>query len=83
MFDTEIYLQGLLVALLIPALTWVVSVFKRDVSIVDSIWSLMILAGGAAGIAAAICVQKKCSPRSLDFSSQRSSHFTASYCENA
>jgi steroid 5-alpha reductase family enzyme len=43
MFDTGIYLQGLLVALLIPALTWIVSVFKRDVSIVDSIWSLVLL----------------------------------------
>jgi steroid 5-alpha reductase family enzyme len=43
MFDTEIYLQGLLVALLLPALTWVVSLFKRDVSIVDSIWSLVLL----------------------------------------
>jgi len=43
MFDTDIYLQGLLVALLLPALTWVVSVFKRDVSIVDSIWSLVLL----------------------------------------
>ena len=43
MFDTEIYIQGLLVALLLPALTRVVSVFKRDVSIVDSIWSLILL----------------------------------------
>lgn len=43
MFDTELYLQGLLIALLMPALTWVVSVFKRDVSIVDSIWSLVLL----------------------------------------
>ncbi len=43
MFDTEIYLQGMLVALLAPALAWVVSIFKRDVSIVDSIWSLVLL----------------------------------------
>ncbi len=42
-FDLDIYLYGLLVAVLGPALTWVVSVFRRDVSIVDSIWSLVLL----------------------------------------
>jgi steroid 5-alpha reductase family enzyme len=42
-FDLDIYLYGLLVAVLGPALTWVVSLFRRDVSIVDSIWSLVLL----------------------------------------
>lgn len=41
-----LYLQGLGVMAGLAVLTWLLSVFKRDVSIVDSIWSLMILAGG-------------------------------------
>lgn len=40
------YLEGLAVILILAIVTWIVSVFKRDVSIVDSLWSLMILAGG-------------------------------------
>lgn len=43
MFDLESYFYGLLVALLVPALTWVVSLFRQDVSIVDSIWALILL----------------------------------------
>jgi len=46
-FDPDLFLHGLPVALLVPALTWVASVFKRDVSIVDSIWSLVLLGLGA------------------------------------
>jgi steroid 5-alpha reductase family enzyme len=44
MSDLEVYLYGLLVALLLAALTWLVSLFKTDVSIVDSLWSLILLA---------------------------------------
>ena len=44
MFDLNIYLSGLVIALLLPLLTWIVSLFKRDVSIVDSLWSLIFLA---------------------------------------
>ena len=33
-----------MVALLATTLTWVVSLFKQDVSIVDSVWSLVLLA---------------------------------------
>lgn len=40
--------EGLLAALVIGFATWLLSVWRRDVSIVDSAWSLMILA--AAGI---------------------------------
>jgi steroid 5-alpha reductase family enzyme len=37
-----------LAGLRVPAAaTWVASYFKRDISIVDSVWSLMILLGGA------------------------------------
>jgi steroid 5-alpha reductase family enzyme len=43
-FDLDIYLSGLLVALLATTLTWVVSLFRHDVSIIDSVWSLVLLA---------------------------------------
>jgi len=39
------YLTGLAGMVILAAVTWLVSLRKRDVSIVDSIWSLMILAG--------------------------------------
>lgn len=39
-----IYFYALLTLLALGSATWLLSVFKRDVSIVDSIWSLMILA---------------------------------------
>lgn len=41
-----IYIGGLAAMLVWAVLTWLLSVSKRDVSIVDSIWSLMILTGG-------------------------------------
>ena len=44
MFDLTLYSQGLVVALLLPLLTWIVSIFKDDVSIVDSLWSILFLA---------------------------------------
>jgi steroid 5-alpha reductase family enzyme len=39
----SIYIYALLALLAFAAVTWLLSVFKRDVSIVDSIWSLLIL----------------------------------------
>lgn len=44
MFDLTLFLYGLIVALLLPLLTWILSLFKGDVSIVDSLWSLIFLA---------------------------------------
>jgi steroid 5-alpha reductase family enzyme len=44
MFDTTLYLVALPVLLILILPTWIASVLKRDVSIVDSIWSLMLLA---------------------------------------
>ena len=40
----SIYLSGLYGILALAALTWLVSLIKRDVSIVDSMWSVMIFA---------------------------------------
>ena len=40
MIDWSLHLAGLLLTLLLVLLTWIVSVFKRNVSIVDSTWSL-------------------------------------------
>ena len=39
-----IYMSGLYAILVLAVLTWLVSVIKRDVSIVDSMWSVMIFA---------------------------------------
>jgi steroid 5-alpha reductase family enzyme len=44
MFDWTLYLHGLAVTAVLALTTWVVSTVKRDVSIVDSTWSLMFLA---------------------------------------
>lgn len=44
MFDESLFVRALLLMLPIPLFTWIVSLFKRDVSIVDSIWSLMLFA---------------------------------------
>jgi steroid 5-alpha reductase family enzyme len=47
MFDLRAYLAGLAVLLAAAALVWLVSVPKRDVSIVDSLWGvLFVLAAG-------------------------------------
>lgn len=47
MFDWNSYLFGLLVLIFIGLITWLFSVFKRDVSIVDSLWSVMFVAVAA------------------------------------
>lgn len=44
MLDWPLFFSGLTVTLLLLLLTWMVSIFRRDVSIVDSVWSLMFLA---------------------------------------
>jgi steroid 5-alpha reductase family enzyme len=44
MLDAPLYLSGLAITGLLLLLTWIVSLLKRDVSIVDSAWSLMFLA---------------------------------------
>jgi len=44
MFDLDIYATGLALALGLGVLTWLVSLRKHDVSIVDSMWSLFFLA---------------------------------------
>jgi steroid 5-alpha reductase family enzyme len=45
MMDTwSIYLQGLLIILTLGVLTWLYSIYRKDVSMVDSLWSLMFLA---------------------------------------
>jgi steroid 5-alpha reductase family enzyme len=47
MFSFGIYLQGFLAMVIAVILVWVVSVFKRNVSIVDSVWSLLFVLGAA------------------------------------
>jgi steroid 5-alpha reductase family enzyme len=44
MLDWTLYTTGLAVTSLLVLTTWIVSTVKRDVSIVDSTWSLMFLA---------------------------------------
>ena len=44
MFDPAIYLTGLPVVLGLTTLTWLVSLYRHDASIVDSLWSLLFLA---------------------------------------
>ena len=43
MFDFPVYLQGLGVAVVLAVATWGLSLALRNVSIVDSVWSLMFL----------------------------------------
>ncbi len=45
--DFVVYFYGLLVMLGLGFLTWLLSLYLRDVSIVDSLWSLMFLAAAA------------------------------------
>ena len=48
MFSLSVYLQGLAVVVVLGMLTWLVSLYKHDVSIVDSVWPLLFLALGAS-----------------------------------
>ena len=47
MFDLSVYLSGLVVLAGAAFLTWVPSVFLRNVAIVDGLWSLMFLLAAA------------------------------------
>lgn len=44
--NLTIYIDGIFVIVILASLTWVLSLFLKDVSIVDSAWSLMFLAAG-------------------------------------
>ena len=48
MFDLHASLFGLVAILALAFITWVTSLLKRDVSIVDSVWSLLFLAAASA-----------------------------------
>ena len=48
MFDLHASLVGLVAILATAFITWVISLLKRDVSIVDSVWSLLFLAATSA-----------------------------------
>jgi steroid 5-alpha reductase family enzyme len=48
MFSMSIYLQGLGVAAAAALCTWALSLVRRDVGIVDSLWSLMFVLTGCA-----------------------------------
>ncbi len=48
MFDLNAWMTALLPIAVLALATWIVSVFKRDVSIVDSAWSLFFLAATIA-----------------------------------
>ncbi len=48
MFSFSVYIQGLLVLLGAGGLTWLLSIYKGDVSIVDSLWPLLFLALGVS-----------------------------------
>jgi steroid 5-alpha reductase family enzyme len=41
MFSTPLYLTGLMVAVAVALGTWILSLIRRNVSIVDAVWSLM------------------------------------------
>jgi steroid 5-alpha reductase family enzyme len=43
MFSLSLYAQGLAAAALAATLIWIVSVYRRNVAIVDSLWSLMFV----------------------------------------
>jgi steroid 5-alpha reductase family enzyme len=44
MFSLPVYLEGLCVVVAAGVFTWLASLYKHDVSIVDSVWSLMFIA---------------------------------------
>ena len=61
MFELDAYLSGLLAMLAAAALTWLISIAKHDVSIVDTLWGLLFLL--AAFTYAALASQR--GPRAL------------------
>jgi len=61
MFSLGIYLQGLGVVAVAALCTWVLSLIRRNVAIVDSLWSLMFVLAAFTYAAAA----PTCGPRAL------------------
>ena len=53
MFSLSIYLQGLLVVIVAGCVTWLASLYKKDVSIVDSLWPLLFVLLGVSNALAA------------------------------
>lgn len=53
MFDWSVYLLALAIICGVAIATWLVSLAKRDVSIVDTIWSVLLWAAGAVYIGTA------------------------------
>lgn len=53
MFSLSIYLQGLAAVLVAAACTWAVSLLRKNVAIVDSLWSVMFVLAGCVYAAAA------------------------------
>ena len=47
MFDTDSFVAGFAVILIVAFATWCVSVVRRDVGVVDSVWPLLFLAAAA------------------------------------
>ena len=58
-FDWHSYLAGLAVMLAMGFVTWLVSLRRHDVSIVDSLWSLMFLGAAIAYFASADAVGER------------------------
>lgn len=50
MFDLNLYLNALSLMLILGIAGWVVSVIKRNVTLVDSLWSLFLLLAGCVYI---------------------------------
>jgi steroid 5-alpha reductase family enzyme len=58
-FDLNVYADGLAVGLGIGILAWLASIPRRDVSLVDSLWSLLFLAMAATYVALAPAVNER------------------------
>lgn len=46
MIDFSLYIQAFVPVLMVALLTWLISLYRHDVSVIDSAWSLMFLAAG-------------------------------------
>jgi steroid 5-alpha reductase family enzyme len=60
MFSLSIYAYGLIVLILAASATWILSLPLRNVSIVDSLWSLLfVLAGGTYAMTSAVAMSAR------------------------
>jgi steroid 5-alpha reductase family enzyme len=59
MFDVGVYANGLAVAIMLAVAAWVVGTVKRDVSIVDSLWSIFFLAMTLTYLASAAALAER------------------------